>query len=144
MNCLHSCEDDILKVVLYEQDTLQVTKWNSYISLCDDVNTDPIGYGPAERETFLPEDRDQLYPLLAMKYVSLWDFSSTNAGWSGDERDCELCIEANLVDPSVAWELKNIFLIHFKDALAPLLIKDHRLPPYYTALPRHSPGYPPY
>ena len=69
-NCLHSCEDDILKVVCYEQDTLQVTKWNSDISVCDDVNTDPIRYGPAERETFPPEDRDQLYPLLAMKYVS--------------------------------------------------------------------------
>ena len=46
-NCLHSCEDDTLKVVRYEQDTLQVTKWNSNILLCDDVNTDPIGYGLA-------------------------------------------------------------------------------------------------
>ena len=64
-----------------------------------------------------------------MKYVSLWDFSSAIAGWSGNKRDCELCIEANLVDPSVAWELKNIFLIHFKDALVPLLIKDHRFSP---------------
>ena len=75
MNCLHSCEDDILKVVQYEQDTLQVTKWdNCDISLCEDVNTDPTGYCPAERENFPPEEREQLYTLLLMKYVSLLGF----------------------------------------------------------------------
>ena len=56
-------------------------------------------------------------------------FSSANAGWSGEERDTELYLEANLVDPSVSRELKNICLIHFHDALVPLLIQDHRLSP---------------
>jgi hypothetical protein len=43
----------------------------------------------------------------------------------------------------VAWELKNIFLIHFEDALVPLLIKDHMLPPLLhsstTTFPRILP-----
>ena len=62
-----------------------------------------------------------------MKYASLWDFSSDNAGWSGEERDTELGLETNLVDSSVAWEIKNICLLHYCVALAPLLLQDHRL-----------------
>ena len=80
-SCLHSCEDDILKVVHFEQNTLQVVRRDgSDISVCDDVNSDLTGYDLAEMETFPPDDRDQLISLLAMKYVSPWDFSSANAG----------------------------------------------------------------
>ena len=128
-SCIHSCEDDILKVIQYEQDTLQVKKWDgSDISVCDDVNSDRVGYELAELENFPPEDHGQLHSLLVMKYVGPWDFSSDNAGWSNRERDCELFIEATLVDPSIAWELKNIFLVLFEDALALLLVTDRRPP----------------
>ena len=32
-NCLHSCEDDIYKVLQHEQETLQVTKWDWLVRL---------------------------------------------------------------------------------------------------------------
>ena len=79
-----------------------VRRNGSDISVCDDVNSNPIGYVLTDMEPFPSDDRDQLISLLAMKYVSPWDFSSAYAGWSGRERDCELCMEAILVDPSVA------------------------------------------
>ena len=140
-NGLHFYEDEILKVVRYEQDTLQVKKWDgSNISLDEETDTNTAGYCRAEATNFPPDELEQCNILLIMKYVSLWDFSSDNAGWSSEERDTELGIEANLVDPSVAWEIKNIYLIHYRDALVPLLLQDHRLsPPPTTRLLRGVP-----
>ena len=73
-----------------------------------------------------------------MKYMSLCDSSSDNTGWSKEKRNTELGIDANLVDPSVAWEIKNIYLIHYRDALATLLLHDHRLLPPPTTRPLHD------
>ena len=48
-------------------------------------------------------------------HVSPWDFSRDNSGWSEEDRDNELIIEANLVDPDICMALKNNYSINSSD-----------------------------
>ena len=63
--------------------------------------------------------------------------SVTLSYFSGETRDTELCIKANLVDPSVAWALKNIYLLRYHAALASLFQQDQRLFTPPTTEPLH-------
>ena len=72
---------------------------------------DVAGYRNADNTAFPLGEHEQHNTILIWKQTGPWDFSRDNAGWSNEDRATEFCIEANLVDPCVAWELKNIYLL---------------------------------
>ena len=91
---------------------------------------DGVRFGPTP-------DNDTLTQL---KRVSPWDFCQDNAGWSNhvansstSGEDIELCIEANLVDPSIVKRTKTSYLHRYRRFLVPLLKPDRN----------DHPGWPP-
>ena len=104
-------EQEILRVVDHEGEIPRITERNGSKISGTLEGIDALDYRKAENIVFRTDEHDQRNTIMFWKHADLWDFGRDNAGWSKEDRATELCIEANLVDPCVAGELKNIYLL---------------------------------
>ena len=59
-------------------------KWDGSDISLDDTDTYTAGCRRAESTDFPPDELEQRNIIIFLKYTSLWDFSSDNAGWSNE------------------------------------------------------------
>ena len=128
-NGLNIYEQEIMRVIDYESEIPRITKRNDSEISRTLEDTDAAGYRKAETTVSPPDEHEQ------REIILIWNHTgdkATQGGAMNDDRVAELCIEANLVDPSVAWELNNVYLLRFQSELATLFQQDRVHPQPHT------------